>query len=302
MTQVALELRACPICGARDASRLHARDNVRWEDLDRFAFASRKLPEYMHWQLSKCVRCDLVYADPAPAPDTLAALYRQADFASSREAHFATRTYARLLDRFLHRLPDRDAAADIGTGDGAFLRELLARGFNDIQGIEPSTVPIELADPSIRRLIRHDILREDSFAPESLTLMTCFQTIEHLPDPLAFCRHGWEALKPGGMLFLVGHNRRSLSAFALGRKSPIFDIEHLQLFSSKSLRELLAAAGFEHALVFPVVNRYPLAYWVKLFPFPMPLKRLLLAMLESSSIGRLIISLPAGNLGAIAFK
>ena len=215
MTQVSLELRACPICDARDKSRLYAPANVRWEDLDRFAFASRKLPEYMHWQLARCGRCDLVYADRAPAPDALAAFYRQADFASSREARLATRTYARLLDRFVHRLPDRDGAADIGTGDGAFLSELLARGFDAVVGIEPSTAPIELADPSIRPLIRHDVLREDSFAPGSLSLITCFQTIEHLPAPLSFCRRGWEALKPGGAMFLIGHNRRAMSALLL---------------------------------------------------------------------------------------
>ncbi len=302
MTQVSLELRTCPICDARDKSRLYAPANVHWEDLDRFAFASRKLPEYMHWQLARCGRCDLVYADRAPAPDALAAFYRQADFASSREARLATRTYARLLDRFVHRLPDRDGAADIGTGDGAFLSELLAHGFDAVVGIEPSTAPIELADPSIRPLIRHDVLREDSFAPGSLSLITCFQTIEHLPAPLSFCRRGWEALKPGGAMFLIGHNRRALSALLLRRRSPIYDIEHLQLFTSRSMRCLLAAAGFQRVETFSVLNRYPLSYWAKLFPFPLKIKRPLLEMLGSSPIGRCLIPLPAGNLAAIAFK
>ena len=84
MNQVSLEERACPICETQNDSRLFARANVRWDELDRFAFASRKLPEYMHWQLAKCGRCDLVYADPAPDPEELAALYRQADFGTAR--------------------------------------------------------------------------------------------------------------------------------------------------------------------------------------------------------------------------
>ena len=302
MPQLSLQGRTCPICDARDQSRLFAGANVRWEELDRFAFASRKLPEYMHWPLARCRRCDLVYALEAPAPEDLAALYRHAGFASSREARLATGTYARLLDRFLHRLPDRDGAADIGTGDGAFLIELLARGFAKIEGIEPSSAPIAQADPAIRPLIRHDVLRDDSFTPRSLSLITCFQTIEHLTSPLSFCRHAWEALKPGGVLFLIGHNRRSFSALVPGRKSPIFDIEHLQLFSPRSMRSLLSAAGFTRIETFPLLNRYSLAYWAKLFPFPMKVKQPLLEMLERSPLGRWVMPLPAGNLAAVAFK
>ena len=198
MIQVSLEQRTCPICGRRDASRLFALPNVRVEALDRYAFASRKTPEYMHWRLSQCQGCDLLYADPAPRPDDLAMLYRQADFDSRHEARLASKTYGRFLSRIVvPRLPDRVGAVDIGTGDGAFLAELLAEGFEDVVGIEPSTAPIEAAEPAIRPLIRHDVFRADSFAPESLSLITCFQTIEHLSDPLSFCRHAWTALKPG---------------------------------------------------------------------------------------------------------
>ena len=195
----------------------------------------RKRPEYMHWQLAQCLCCDLLYADPAPRPDDLAALYRQADFDSRREAHSAAATYGRLLPRIVPHLPDCRGAVDVGTGDGAFLAELIAHGFNDVGGIEPSTAPIEAADPAVRPLIRHDVFHSGSFEPESLSLITCFQTIEHLADPLSFCRCAWTALKPGGALFLVGHNRRAFSAKVLGRKSPIFDIEHLQLFSLESV-------------------------------------------------------------------
>jgi len=302
MVQISLEQRACPICDTRDTSRLFALPNVRVEALDRYAFASRKTPEYMHWRLSQCQGCDLLYADPAPRSDDLAMLYRQADFDSRREARLASKTYGRFLSRIVPRLPDRYGAVDIGTGDGAFLAELLAEGFEDVVGIEPSTAPIEAAEPAIRPLIRHDVFRADSFAPESLSLITCFQTIEHLSDPLSFCRHAWTALKPGGALFLIGHNRRAFSAKVLGRKSPIFDIEHLQLFSPRSMRCLLGSAGFARIATYPVLNRYPVGYWAKLFPFPASLKRRVLALLQSLPVGRLVIPLPAGNLAAIGYK
>jgi SAM-dependent methyltransferase len=302
MIQVCLEQRTCPICGTRDNSRLFAPSNLRAEELDGFAFASRKTPEYMHWQLSLCQDCDLLYADPAPKPEDLAILYRHADFDSRPEARLASKTYGRFLSRIIPRLPDRSCAADIGTGDGAFLAELLAEGFQDVVGIEPSTAPIEAAEPSIRPLIRHDVFRADSFAPGSLSLITCFQTIEHLSDPLSFCRQAWTALKPCGALFLIGHNRRAVSAKILGRQSPIYDIEHLQLFSPSSFRHLLEGSGFSRVELKPVLNRYPADYWARLFPFPSRLKPRVLALLQSVRASSWVVPLPAGNLAAIAFK
>jgi SAM-dependent methyltransferase len=302
MMRLELERRSCPICGKRHRSRRFAPSRISIEALDRLAFASRKMPEYMHWQLFECHDCDLLYADPAPRPDDLAMLYRDADFDSGLEARFASRTYGRFLSRIVPRLPDTNSAVDIGTGDGAFLVELLATGFEDVVGIEPSSAPIEAAAPSTRPLIRQDIFRGDSFAPESLSLITCFQTIEHLADPLTFCRDAWRTLKPGGALFLIGHNRRAISARLLGRNSPIFDIEHLQLFSPTSLRRLLNTSGFARTEISVVYNRYPVRYWVQLFPFSKALKKWLLRFLKQNRIGEFVIPLPAGNIAAIAYK
>jgi SAM-dependent methyltransferase len=281
---------------------LFAEANVKPDDLDRFAFASRKLPEYMHWRLAECRRCDLLYVDPAPSLEELAACYRGADFNSQEEAGLASRTYGRFLPGIVKRIPDQVGAADIGTGDGSFLQELLAAGFSDVVGVEPSQAPIDAADASVRGLIRHDIFRANSFPASSLSLITCFQTIEHLADPLSFCRDAYRTLKPGGALFLIGHNRRALSAQLLGRKSPIFDVEHMQLFSPASVCNLLRVSGFANVTVRTVHNRYPVRYWVQLFPFPKGMKMRLLALLKQSWLGRLIVPLPAGNLAVVGYK
>lgn len=301
MVSLNLLPRPCPICRSLDDSEYFAMANVDFEALDGFAFASRKLPEYMHWRLLECRRCDLLYANPAPSLEDLSSLYRDAAFDSREEAHLASRTYGRLLQRILTQLPDRIAAADVGTGDGIFLRELLAAGFQDVIGIEPSAAPIAACPEDIRPLIRHDIFRPDSFSTDSLSIITCFQTIEHLADPLSFCRDAWRALKPGGALFLIGHNRRALSAKILGRKSPIFDIEHLQLFSPQSARKLVGAAGFTRCEVCSISNRYPLRYWTQLLPLTRVWKSRLLGLLQGP-LGGCLVALPAGNLAVFAFK
>ncbi len=294
--------RLCPICGPDGLPNLFADANIDTDELNQFAFASRKLPEYMHWRLWECGQCDVLFANPAPTSEQLAGLYRDAAFSSGTEARFAARTYGRLLDRIARDLPDRVGALDIGTGDGAFLHELLDRQFSRVAGIEPSSAPILTAAERVRPLIRQGLFLPGSFPANQFALVSCFQTIEHLTDPAGMVREAHRILKPGGAIFLIGHNRRALSARLLGQRSPIFDIEHLQLFSPQSLRRMLLTAGFGRVTVSPFLNRYPLSYWTQLFPLPRKLKSLTLDLLRSTGAGRLMIPFPAGNLSAVAFK
>jgi SAM-dependent methyltransferase len=294
--------RACPVCGTRDASRLFAESNIDRSKLDAFAFASRKLPEYMHHRLLECARCDALYASPVPVRGTLATAYEAAAFDSGLEARYASRTYGRLLAGVKASLPDTDGALDIGTGDGAFLQELLAAGFSRVAGVEPSSAPIAAADPEVRPLITHGMFESAAYEPRSFSLVTCFQTMEHLLDPVQMCRSAFELLKPGGALFLIGHDRRALSAKLMGRKSPIFDIEHLQLFSHRSARYMMERADYTNVRVRTFVNRYPLSYWFKLAPLPSAAKGSTLRALRASGLGDLPIPLPVGNMAAVGYR
>ena len=294
--------RPCPVCANRDQSRVFAEANLDFDRLDEFAFASRKLPEYMHYRLTHCPGCDALYASPIPAPDALGAAYHDAAFDSGEEARFASRTYGRYLPRLIARLPDRHGALDIGAGDGAFLEELLSQGFDGVRGVEPSAAPIAAAAAHVRPLIRQGVFRVEDHPAGSLCLVTCLQTIEHVHDPLATCRDALRLLKPGGAFFLVGHNWRALSARLLGRRSPIFDIEHLQLLSPRSVAKLLETAGYRNVRVFTVWNRYPVHYWLKLAPLPRSLKATWLGAVKRGFVGRLTLTLPAGNLGATGYR
>jgi SAM-dependent methyltransferase len=244
----------------------------------------------------------MLYGSPIPCAGDLADAYQAAAFDSAEEAHHAARTYSLALPWIQQRLPDLDGALDIGTGDGAFLENLLLAGFTNVVGVEPSSAPVTAACASIRPLIRHEIFRPGSFAPGQFSLVCCFQTLEHVIDPLAILVEALRVLKPGGAVFLIVHNRRAFSARVLGRKSPIYDVEHLQLFSPASLRQLVGRAGFSNPRIWPLVNRYPLRYWLRLFPLPPDAKRRAIGLLDAMKTGRILLPLPAGNLAAVGFK
>ena len=294
--------RDCPICGLGKSNRVHTEADFDLKKLDKFAFSSRKIPEYMHYRLLVCDGCGLLYANPAPAPRKIAAAYDEAAFESTQEAHYAARTYGRFLPSILLNIPDQKGALDIGTGDGAFLEELVKKGFTGVVGAEPSRAPILAAKKEIRPLIRHGLFSAKNFKKNSLSLVTCFQTLEHVYDPSQTCREAYQILKKRGAFFAVCHNRLSLSNRLLGKKSPIFDIEHLQLFSPESARLLFEKAGFAEVEVKTVFNSYPIHYWVKMFPFPSGIKSTLIKFLKFVGIGHIPFFLPAGNMAVIGYK
>jgi 2-polyprenyl-3-methyl-5-hydroxy-6-metoxy-1,4-benzoquinol methylase len=300
--RIELEARPCPICKRVDQQHLVREANLDFERLNAASFSSRKLPEYMHCRLMKCGPCGLVYASPAPTPAFLAKSYRDASFDATRESEYAAKTYIACL---------RDAgslrpvsALDIGAGDGAFLRELIQNGFDDVVGYEPSRAPVEAADPEIRARIRPELFDASRLKSDSLGLITCFQTIEHVYDPLRLVSDMRRVLRPGGTAFLIAHDIDAVSAKIMGFKSPIFDIEHLQLFNARSADVLMRTAGFREVVTFPIVNAYPIAYWARLFPLPESLKTPLLTALTGplAWIGKRLLRLPAGNLAIIATK
>jgi len=294
--------RSCPLCGTTDESVVFAQADFDFEQLNEFAFASRKIPEYMHYRLIVCPVCDLLYASPVPEMNTLTKSYMEAAFDSSEEAYFASRTYGSFLPGIMNNIPDLVGAIDIGAGDGAFLEQLLNGGFTNVMGVEPSEAPIAAAHDKIRPLIRHGVFRPQDFENNRFSLVTCFQTLEHLYDPMEMCLNAHRMLKKGGAVFFVCHNRRSLSVKLLGLKSPIFDIEHLQLFSDKSVKYMMEQCDFVDIQIKPIHNRYPLHYWVKLFPMPIKLKHSCIYIVKKYKIGYLTLSIPVGNMAVIGYK
>jgi len=275
-----------------------AKSNVEAERLGDSAFSSRKEPELMRHRLVACPVCDTVYASPAPEARALVEEYERASFDSGEEARSASRTYARLVQALAPRLL-RGGALDIGTGDGAFLEQLLAIGFDDVVGVEPSTAPIVAAAEPVRGLIRQGAFRASDFEPGRFSLITAFQTLEHVNDPLELCRGAVSLLAPGGALLLVCHDRRALVNRLMGTRSPINDIEHLQLFSPRSLTQVLGRAGLRVAGLARVRNDYPLRYWLRLAP--VPARARWIAAADRLGLGAVQVSLRVGNLAAVGF-
>jgi SAM-dependent methyltransferase len=212
----------------------------------------------------------------------------------------AATTYANILAPHVARLPRRGALLEIGTGTGVFLARMENADFAQRIGVEPSLAAIEAADPAVKPFIREGIFDAADFAPASVSMICCFQTLEHVPDPRKLVEDAFELLEPGGLLALITHNANGALNRLLGRRSPIIDIEHLQLFSPDNLPVLLDRAGFRDTKIESFKNTYPLRYWLRLAPLPM--KQKILAMADAIGLGPLSIPANVGNILTTAWK
>jgi len=295
--------RACPVCNTpASAARLFLKQNIDPAKMSAFSFASRKLPEFMCHQLVQCPNCDLVYADAPPDQSVLAHAYHVSEFDSAQEADDAAAAYVRAVHPALKRLPHKDAALEIGTGTGIFLEALKSDGFKTLVGVEPSSAAIAAAPAHRQAWIRESIFKEADFQPASFDFICCFMTLEHVRDPHEIASAAIRLLRPGGAVAFVTHDYRSGVNRILGKRSPIIDIEHMQLFSPRSIRQLLERNGFTDVHVDSFQNRYALRYWMRLLPLSVGAKQGLIKALSTIGLADVKLSFNVGNMISYGYR
>ncbi len=127
---------------------------------------------------------------------------------------------------------------EVGCGKGLFLRKFKDR-FPDweVCAIEPS----KNAQSFLARLVpeaRAEFcsFEESSFAKEQFDLVVSIGVLEHVPDPVAFCRSLRQCLKPGGACFVSVPNFEE-------NPSDLITFDHLTRFTPRTLRAVMARAG-----------------------------------------------------------
>lgn len=295
--------RSCPVCktSSKDAV-LFQKENIDEKRISGFSYASRKEPEFMCHRLVRCRLCDLVYASNPPEENHLANAYHVSEYDSAEEADDAALAYIKTIRPILKNLKAKKKVLEIGSGTGIFLELLKDQGFEELIGIEPSSAAIEAA-PAHRQLwLRKEIFKEENFNPASFDLICCFMTMEHVHNPLIIAQAAQRLLKSNGVFVTVTHDYYSLINRMLGKKSPIIDIEHMQLFSEKSIRKLFKYSDFNNIYSQAFINRYSFSYWLRLAPLPSAIKKPLKWLSCLIGIDKIKIGLNVGNRITVGYK
>ena len=293
--------RSCPVCQS-DVSKAQTfvEENIDLTKYSGYSFSSRKRPEYMCHHMARCSICDVVYTDNPPREGELCEAYHRASYDSAGEAKDAADAYIKAIAPVLHNLKTKETALEIGTG--VFLLGLKKLGFDSLIGVEPSTSAIQAAPIACADWIQEGMFNPDDFEHNSFDLVCCFMTMEHVLDPAWIMSSVMKLLRPGGAFVTVTHDYRSPINRMLGKRSPIIDIEHLQIFSAQSIKELFLRGGYSDIYVASFKNTYSLKYWLRLCPIPEFAKRMLEHPKLSKPLNSIKLSFNVGNTLAAGYK
>ncbi|MEZ4866403.1 MAG: class I SAM-dependent methyltransferase [Caldilineaceae bacterium] len=229
-------------------------------------------PTFTLW---RCQQCGLVTLRPQP-PD-LVALYpanyepywlpnaevNQCWQRWQQRRHFATR--ANLVAQACSQ---GGYVLDIGCGTGGFLHALCESSCFQGIGVDISHYALQVAQrQQIQGVCAN--ARDCCLAPASFDIVTLWEVIEHIPEPLAALADIRRLLRPGGIMLLSTPNSQSWQAhlwrqYWQGWESP----RHLQIFSWATVERLLDATGFQltRRLTLPVERYYAVesvATWLR---------------------------------------
>lgn len=292
----------CPVCFSNNNdSNIFLKKNINLKELNIHSFSSRKIPEFMNYELIKCSDCDLIYAINIPDLNHLYGNYSNSIFSSKKQEEEAADTYFKILNKCV-KFKNKNKAFEIGSSSGSFLAKLKKLGFKKVRGVEPSYSSINSANEEIKKSLLQGFFENPSLFYGDQDLICCFMTLEHVYNPLAVLDKCYKMLNNNGKLIIVVHNHNYILNRILGKKSPIIDIEHLQLFSEKSIIKALENSKFSKIKTQRIVNSYNLSYWLSLLPLTKTYKKKILSFIKFIKFNNLKISINVGNIMVIANK
>ena len=207
----------CPICGGQNLELK--------ERLD-------------HYNLVRCVSCDLIFSDPMQAADGSA--YDRA----YRIRHFVIDNRIRDYYRWtLRRTQPGQRLLDLGCGEGVFVAYARRRG-REAYGLDFSRRAIAVGknfrrNEWIRVGTIHELPRD--LWPSEYDMVTALEVVEHLEDPRAILDEIRLCLKPGGVVVFSVPNRDCWPITKFDDYPP----HHLTRWTRRSLCRLLESAGYQ---------------------------------------------------------
>ncbi len=205
----------------------------------------------------RCRKCSLVYRNPRPTVAHVRGAYTAEQTDHNLEERVGRRRchqFRRVLDSF----PDRPGRLlDIGCGYGFFLKMADEKGWKAV-GVDLDPKGIAYAKEHLQVNALLGDIRDINFPDGSFDLVTLWNVVDFVPDPLDFISEIHRVLKEDGYLFIRTPNVAwHYLSFRLAKFlkhlgwCKLFDerpystfIFHLTNFSRLTLRLLLDRSGF----------------------------------------------------------
>lgn len=232
----------CPVCASADF-------DVTYEpwvtELDPAKLYGTATGIHGTQRMVTCKQCGLLYENPRYPADVIVQGYMASDDAGhDSQYEMRVKSFSKVLKKLGSRIPPVGSKVlDVGAAGGAFLEAATRHGY-DAWGLEPSWFRVSRGKERGLQ-IEQGVIENHSFAPESFDMVTLWDVIEHMPDPLDSLRRVHALLKPGGTLLLNFPDIDTWQARLVGRHFWWILSAHLVQFSPSTIREICKRSGFQ---------------------------------------------------------
>jgi 2-polyprenyl-3-methyl-5-hydroxy-6-metoxy-1,4-benzoquinol methylase len=219
---------ACPLCAERTRTRL---------------FEKHGCP------VARCPSCHLVYVDAEFGREDVEGLYGEDYYTGDAFHDYLGERAERVAGGRLHAgvlagVQPGGRLLDVGCAAGFFLEA--ASAWYDVTGIEVSAFAADYARRELGHRVHTGDIVDVDLGGELFDVVTLWNTIEHVFDPVRVLGEVARHTRPGGLLVLsTGDVSGPLARRDLPGWNLMTPPEHLFFFSPRTIARLLQGAGFE---------------------------------------------------------
>ena len=295
--------RICPVCSSKPPTRADTQSHVMAESLSFDALVpcwNGFFKDKVFFSYVRCDGCGLLYAPTFFNNAQLEQLYGQMPPNMAEVPLEALRRTQRGYFEALKRCSSLEGGfIEVGPDIGLFTENCVRDGrYDEYWLFEPNRDVL----PALTKIVEgkkyhviHDMFGFSNVPDQSASAAVMIHVLDHLLDPVATLSELRQKLRPGAKLILVTHDESSLLRRLVGWRWPAFCLQHPQIYSPRSMRKLLEAAGFEVLDHQKTVNFFEVGFLLKHLLWAFGIK-----VRSVPNFGSITIGLKLGNMLTIA--
>lgn len=200
------------------------------------------VPKFEKAHLTSCNKCGFIFSKAKPSDEELKLYYSNYPRAEGL-SEITKKRYSDLLDEF-EKFRSCNRILDIGCGNSLFLLEAKARGW-DVYGTEYVSNAVEKC--KARGIKMHlGELNSNAFEKGFFDVITSFEVIEHINNPLQEVEFINNFLRDKGLFYFTTPNFNSISRPISGSNWNIVQYpEHLSYYTPATINKLMVKKAFK---------------------------------------------------------